>query len=190
MCRLDDLEDSGRSVAASSSASNVQAKEPLHEMADRAIPKNNPMTLESQLQLREREKTPQSQSSVHLWLQKASGAASPELGTSDGLVAPDNIPCIDLTDDPTENEVDFTFDLAQELLPLTNPSTDVRRGAPKASLEESRSPNAKAEPFKHFALEYAKFGIEEHEKLPIQADAENTRQSNVQRIIDIFTWRA
>jgi hypothetical protein len=190
MYRLNDLEDSGHSVAASSSASNVQAKEPLPEMTGKAIPKNNSMTLESQLQLREREKTPQSQSSVHLWLQKASGAASPELGTSDSLVAPDNIPCIDLTDDPTENEADFTFDLAQELLPLTNLSADVRRGAPKASLEEPRLPNAKTEPFKHFALEYAKLGIDKHEKLPIQVDTENAGRTNVQRIIDIFTWRA
>ena len=190
MYQLDRLEDSGRSVAASSSASNVQAKELLPEMADMVIPKNNSMTLESQLQLREREKTPQSQSSVHLWLQKASGAASPDLGTSDRLVAPDNIPCIDLTDDLTGNEADFTFDLPQELLPLTNPSADVRRSSPKASVEESRLPNAKTEPFKHFALEYAKLDVEEHEKLPIQADAEGARRTNVQRIIDIFTWRA
>lgn len=185
MCQLDHLEDSGRSVATSSSASNVQAKEPLSEMADKVIPKNNPTTLESQLQLREQGKAPQSQSSVHLWLRKASGAASPELGTSDSLSAADNIPYIDLTDG-----ADSTFDLAQELLPLTKPFADIGRGAPKASVEESRLPNAKTEPFKHFALEYAKLDVEKHEKLQIQADAEGAQRANVQRIIDIFTWRA
>jgi hypothetical protein len=183
--QLGHLEDSGRSVAASSSASNVQTKESLSGIADKVIPKNNSTILESQLQLREQEKAPQSQSSVHLWLQKASGAASPELGTSDSLSAADSIPYIDLTD-----EADFTFDLAQELLSLTNPSAEIRKGAPKASVEESRPPNAKTEPFKHFALEYAKLDVEKHEKLQIQADAEGARQANVQRIIDIFTWRA
>jgi len=185
MCQLDHLDDSGSPVAASSLASNVQAKEPLSEVADKIIPKNNSTTLESQLQLREQEKAPQSQSSVDLWLQKASGAASPELGTSDSLSAADNIPCIDLTD-----EADLTFDLAQELLPLTNPFADIRRDAPKAPVEESRLPNAKTEPFKHFALEYAKLDVGKHEKLQIQADAESTRRANVQKIIDIFTWRA
>jgi hypothetical protein len=185
MCQLGHLEDSGRSVAASSSASNVQANEPLSEMVDKVIPKNDSTTLESQLQLREQEKAPQSQSTVHLWLQKASGAASPELGTSDSLSAADNIPSVDLTDG-----ADFTLDLAQELLPLANPFADIGRGAPKASMEESRLPNAKTEPFKHFALEYAKLDVEKHEKLQIQADAGGARRANVQRIIDIFTWRA
>jgi hypothetical protein len=185
MCQLDHPEDSGHPVAASSPASNVQAKEPLSEVADEVIPTNNSTTLESQLQLREQENAPQSQSSVDLWLQKASGAASPELGTSDSLSAADNIPCIDLTD-----EADLTFDLAQELLPLTNPFAEIRRDAPKASVEESRLPNAKTEPFKHFALEYAKLGVGKHEKYQIQADAEGARRANVQKIIDIFTWRA
>jgi hypothetical protein len=183
MYKLDHPEDSGRSVAASSSASNIQAKEPPSEMADKAVPTNNSMTPEPLLQLNEREETPQSQSSVHLWLQKASGAASPELGTSDRHIAPDKVPRIDLT----ESEADFTFDLAQELLALTRPFADIRGDAPKSSVEESRWPDAKTEPFKRFALEYAKLGAE---KLQFQAGAEGARRTNVQRIIDIFAWRA
>ena len=178
--------DHRRSVAASSSASNMRPKEWLADRPDQVLPKNHSMALESHLQLKEQEEARQSQSSsVHLWLQKASGAASPELGTPNRLAAPDDIPCIDLT----KTEDNSTFDLARELLPLTTPLADIITSPAKAVVEEARLPDAKEERFKGFAFSHAKLDSGKHGRSQIRTDAKGVLRPEVQKIIDIFNWR-
>jgi hypothetical protein len=175
-----------RSIAASSSASNIPTREALADRPDKVTPKDESLTLESQLQLQEQEEARQIQSSsVHLWLQKASGAASPELGTLDRLVAPGDIARFDLT----ENDDDFTFNLARELLPLTTRSASTRKSARRDSVERGRLPDAKTQPFKHFALGHARLDVDKYERSHIQTDTKGSLRPEVQRIVDIFTWR-
>ena len=178
--------NNGYSIAASSSASNIRQRASLADRPEKVITNNSPITLGSQLQLKEQEAIRQSQSSsVQLWLQKASGAASPELGTPDRLVAPGDVPHIDMTG----NEDDPTFDLTRELLLLTSPSANICKNSLRVSAEHRGSPDAKAEPFKHFALRHATLGVREHGRSQIWADANGALRPAVQKIVDIFKWR-
>ena len=176
-------EDKGCSIAASSSASNVRPKESLADKPDEEVVNKVSMTLEPHLQLKEQEEARQSQSSsVHLWLQKSSGAASPDLGTPDRLPSQGDIPYIDLT----ENEKSSAFNLARELLPLRSVSVNKRRSGP---VPNSRSPDAKTEPFKYFALGHAKLDVGKCGGSRIRTDAHGALRPEVQRIVDIFKWR-
>jgi hypothetical protein len=176
-----------RSIAASSSASNLRAKESLPDKPDKTTTQHDSMKLETQLQLKEQEKARQSQSSsVHLWLQKASGAASPELGPSDSLAAPSDIPYIDLT----ENEEALAFDLATELQTLKPRSANRKKGHWRASAEKARLPDAATEPFKYFSSSHARLDDDKYGVSLAQTDAKGALRPAVQRIIDIFTWRS
>jgi hypothetical protein len=176
-----------RSIAVGSSASNVRPRESLTDKPDKTTRQDDSMKLEIQVQLKEKEEARQSQSSsVHLWLQKATGVASPELGTPDRLAAPSDISYIDLT----ENEESLTFDLARELQTLKLRSANTKKGCWRASPEKAQLPDAKAEPFKYFSFGHARLDVDIYGTSPVQTDAKGALRPALERIIDIFTWRS
>jgi hypothetical protein len=183
---IDHLRRRRCSIAASSSASNIHAREVLPHRLEEATAKGDSMTLETHLQLKQREKAHQSQSSsVHLWLQKASGVISPELSTRDILAGVGEMPHID----PTQNKEDMDFDFYRELQALRPQSTMTRKNTRIGPLEDIRIPDAKTEPFKRFALGHARLDVGQRRTSEIQSDTNGALRPAVQRIIDIFTWR-
>jgi hypothetical protein len=183
---IDHLHRHKRSISASSSASNRRPKECLADTLEKVTGKDDLMTWETQLQLKEQEEAHQSHpSSVHLWLQKASGAASPELGTSETLAVPGDIPYIDLTQNGER-----TFDLFMELQTLKTQFANRRKGSRRSTVEEARLPNAKTEPFKYFSLGHARLDANHYRTSKIQTNAKGALRPEVQRIVDIFTWRS
>jgi hypothetical protein len=184
---VDHLHRHGYSIAASSSASNIYPREQLPGQLEEATAKDDSVTLETQLQLRQQGEAHRSQSSsVHLWLQTAPGATSPELGTANILAAAGDMPCIDLT----QNEDDLGFDFVRELQALQPRNMKTRKGSSGGPLEEAHMPDAKTEPFKYFTLGHARLDGAQHRRSEIQSDTNGALRPAVQRIIEIFRWRS
>lgn len=180
--RLDNVGYLEGSVAASSSASNIRPVASPAVIANVIPPEQDSKTLQEQLHMKNQEEIGHSQSSsVHLWLQKASGAASPELGTPAPLVAQkEDVSNLDLMEDEEGSE----FDLACELLSMTGATDltmyDNRRDAPAQVTKDGiASPSIKGG---HASSMHERGGN-------VSIYGRHAGPPGVQRIIDIFSWR-
>ena len=168
-----------RSVAASESASNVQKIAPSSttklEVVEKTTAPSN--SLEDQLHRKEQDSKKQSQeSSVEEWLEHA-GGGSPELGTPVDAVS-SQVPALDLTEE-SEMESELVRALHQPR-PVSRP-LQTRRRPPTRSAEKTV--------FQNFLEANSRLGAERQIWTSSRDDCPKQVRPEVQKIIDIFSWR-
>ena len=169
-----------RSVAASESASNVLKIIPPFtgklEEAETTIPPSN--SLQDQLHRKEQEdsKKQSQESSVEEWLERA-GGGSPELGTPVDLVS-SRVPALDLRD---QNETE------SELVRALHQSRPGRRPLQKHKRPSYR--RAEKTLFRNFLDANSRLVAERQIWTSIEDGCKKQVRPEVQRIIDIFSWR-